>query len=66
MGSAESHSPSIAAAARAESKGSEISSGGVSMVWADANDTRNRAAETKGGKGPECYVLLLKGRESGV
>ena len=38
-GPAESHSPSTAAATRAESRGSNSSSGGVSMVWADASSS---------------------------
>lgn len=38
-GAAESHSPSIAAATRAESRGSNSSRGGVSMVWADASSS---------------------------
>lgn len=38
-GAAESHLPSIAAATRAESRGSNSSCGGVSMVWADASSS---------------------------
>lgn len=38
-GAAGSHSPSIAAATRAESRGSNSSGGGVSMVWADASSS---------------------------